>query len=55
MIDPNPNCPHARLHTPQPGGYVEWFEWAASMNYKGHRQSRCPGCNRYYVWSGGRS
>ena len=54
LFDPDPSCPRSELHTPQPRGYVEWFEWAGRMNYRGHSQSRCPGCNRYRIWSGGR-
>lgn len=53
-VDPNPDCPQHELHTPQPPGYVEWFEWAAHMNYKGSRQRKCPGCGLYNIWGGGR-
>lgn len=48
--DPNPDCPRNELHTHSPEGYIAWHDWAASMNYKGHRQSRCPGCNLYVIW-----
>lgn len=48
---PDPSCPRAELHTPCPPGYLNWFEWAAKMNYRGSQQSRCPGCQLYHVWS----
>jgi hypothetical protein len=54
-VDPNPDCPRRELHTPQPPGYVEWFEWAGQMAYKGNTQRRCPGCNLYTIWGGGRA
>lgn len=54
LVDPNPDCPGSDLHSPEPRDYVGWFEWAARMAYKGNTQSRCPGCDRYSIWSGGR-
>jgi hypothetical protein len=50
-VIPNPECPRAELHTPCPPGYVEFFEWAAQMSYRRSRQSRCPGCGLYAIWS----
>jgi hypothetical protein len=55
FVDPNPDCPQSELHTLAPPGYVEWFEWAGGMNYKGSTQSRCPGCGLYVIWAGGRA
>lgn len=49
---PNPECPRSDLHTPCPPGYVQWHEWAASMNYRRFKQSRCPGCGLYNIWTG---
>jgi hypothetical protein len=54
LFDPDPSCSRNELHTPQPRSYVDWFEWAGQMNYKGHAQHKCPGCGRYMIWSGGR-
>jgi hypothetical protein len=54
LVIPDPDCPNSDLHTPQPSGYVDWFEWAARMTYKGNTQSRCPGCGLLSIWSGGR-
>ena len=51
---PNPDCPRSELHTPSPRGYVEWFEWMASMRNKGARSARCPGCDLYVIVAGGR-
>lgn len=51
LVDPNPDCPRAELHTPCPPGYLAWFDWAGSRVGKGSRQSRCPGCGLYNVWS----
>jgi hypothetical protein len=50
----DPPCPRAELHTDGPNNYVGWHHWAASMSYHGWRQSRCPGCRLYKIWSGGR-
>lgn len=54
LVDPKPDCAKRELHTPAPSGYVAWHEWAASMAHKGNRQSRCPGCDLYVIWAGGR-
>ena len=48
---PDPDCPRADLHTPCPPGYLSWFDWAGSRYAKGSKQSRCPSCGRYLVWS----
>lgn len=42
-------CRNVEQHTPQPTGYVQWFEWAAEMAAT-HRQKRCAGCGRFAVW-----
>lgn len=49
--DTNPGCPCAELHTPAPSGYAAWYDWAASMYYRGARQSNCPGCGLFLIWS----
>lgn len=46
---PDPECPNAELHTPQPTGYVEWHDWAQQMT-KGFKQKRCPGCGLLNIW-----
>ncbi|HEY3259615.1 MAG TPA: hypothetical protein VGJ95_04990 [Pseudonocardiaceae bacterium] len=42
-------CPQHALHTPQPAGYSEWFDWAERMS-RTHDQVRCPGCGRFSIW-----
>lgn len=54
LVDPDPKCPEHEKHTPQPSGYIEWFEWAASMAHKGWKQARCAGCGLLNIWWGGR-
>jgi hypothetical protein len=51
LVTPNLDCLQKELHTPQPEGYIQWHDWAASMNYKKYSQRRCPGCNLYLIWS----
>lgn len=46
---PNPGCPNAADHTPQPEGYLAWHAWASEMAWK-YRQRRCGGCDLYVVW-----
>lgn len=48
-VTPNPDCPNADQHTPEPPGYVEWHEWAKKMA-KTHKQRRCSGCDRWSIW-----
>lgn len=59
-LDPDPNpplvvrwpeCPESHRHTPAPEGYLEWHEWAAKMTREKHRQLRCPGCQRWAIWT----
>ena len=52
MEIPSPECPHADRHTPCPPGYLRWHDWAAWMNYRKFRQSRCPDCGLYNIWTG---
>jgi hypothetical protein len=54
LVIPNPECPRSDLHTPCPSGYVDWFEWMATMQHKGNRSVRCPGCDLYMIVTGGR-
>jgi len=49
LVDPQPACPRASEHTPQPASYLDWHEWARRMS-KTHRQRRCEGCGRLNVW-----
>lgn len=35
----------------EPTGYGAWFGWAASLNARGYKQSRCPKCGLYTIWS----
>lgn len=44
-------CGRRDLHTPSPTGYNEWHEWARKAHADGRRQSRCPGCQRFAIWS----
>lgn len=37
-------------HTPEPTGYVAWHVWAEEMA-KTHKQSRCPGCGLWAIWT----
>lgn len=43
------SCPNAAHHTPQPEGYIAWFDWAARM-HRTHNQILCPGCGRFSIW-----
>jgi hypothetical protein len=47
--EPTP-CPQADKHTPAPAGYLSWHRWAAEMA-KDHRQTRCPGCGLFEIWT----
>lgn len=49
--DPNPSCPRSELHAHAPAGYLAWYEWSEAMHAKGRRQSRCPGCDLYLIWT----
>jgi hypothetical protein len=55
LTDPNPECARHDLHTQCPSGYVEFLEWCGHQAYLGATQSRCPGCDLYVVWGGGRT
>lgn len=47
---PDPDCPNADRHTPQPSGYLALSEWADDM-LKTHNQEKCPGCGRLWIWT----
>jgi hypothetical protein len=39
---------HIHVDDPEPGGYLNWIEWA-HRQAKAHRtQKLCPQCERYY-------
>lgn len=42
-------CAAGGEHTPQPVGYLEWYEWVREMA-ETHRQKRCPNCGLWSVW-----
>jgi hypothetical protein len=47
---PKPHeCERGGTHTPQPTGYLAWFEWADEMS-KTHRSTRCRYCGLFAVW-----
>lgn len=48
-VVPNPSCPDAAGHAPEPPGYLCWHEWAKTMA-RTHVQRQCPGCGLYAVW-----
>lgn len=50
LVTPHRTCGQAALHTPCPPGYNLWHEWAA-RKARTHKQSRCPGCGRYLIWT----
>jgi hypothetical protein len=50
LVDPDPSCTHAHLHTHHPPGYVQCAVWADEMLRK-HRQELCPGsCGKHHIW-----
>ena len=49
--DTTSDCPNRDQHTPQPEDYFDWNDWAEAMSAAGSRQSRCPGCGLYAIWS----
>lgn len=46
---PEPPCPNAAQHTPQPRAYVGWHLWAEQMG-RTHNQKRCHGCGLFQIW-----
>jgi len=51
-VEPDNTCPNRAEHTYGPAGYVDWFEWASKLGAKHrHVQSKCPGCDRYLIWT----
>ena len=49
-LKPDPPCPDADQHTPQPRQYVGWHVWADQMG-RTHDQKRCPDCGLYQIWT----
>lgn len=49
MPKPEPDCPNAAQHTPQPRAYVAWHLWAEQMG-RTHDQTRCPDCGLFQIW-----
>jgi hypothetical protein len=48
-------CPNAAIrHTPMPSGYIAWHVAAERREQAGQRQRRCPTCNLWTIWTGGR-
>lgn len=45
-----PTCPNRADHAEEPSGYLQWHEWAKRMS-KTHKQSRCPGCGLWKIWT----
>ncbi len=52
MADSDVVCSDAaKFHAPdEPTGYLAWHEWA-EQKAKTHRQSKCPTCGLYAVWT----
>ena len=42
-------CPNSENHTLCPEDYIQWHEWAKSMD-KTHKQIKCKGCGLYTIW-----
>ena len=49
--DTTSDCPNRDRHTPEQTGWFDREDWAEAMSAAGSRQSRCPGCGRYAIWS----
>ena len=50
-LDPHESdCPNVENHALHPLGYTAWHEWARTKN-KTHKNSKCPGCNRFTIWT----
>lgn len=44
-------CPELKHHVKgEPEGYLQWHAWA-EKKIKTHKQSRCPGCGLYVIWT----
>ncbi len=43
-------CPNRESHTEGPRDYCGWHAWAERMG-KTHKQSRCPLCNLWVIWT----
>ncbi len=50
LVVPNPDCPNATAHEPQPTGYVAWHQWAGRMAQT-HKQRKCDGCGLHNIWT----
>ena len=48
-VDKNPECPNSAEHTLAPGGYLQWHDWAETMQ-KTHRTVKCSGCGLFRIW-----
>lgn len=48
LVIPNPDCPNAAEHAPQPRGYTAWWAWADRMA-ETHDQRECEGCGRWLI------
>ena len=44
------DCPNVEAHALHPLGYTDWHEWALKKN-RTHKNSKCPGCDRYTIWT----
>lgn len=44
------SCENEANHTYGPPGYLAWHAWAAEHR-KTHKQSRCPGCRLFLIWT----
>lgn len=45
----NDECPNAANHTPCPGGYIAWHDWAYRKGRR-HYPIKCPACRRFSIW-----
>jgi hypothetical protein len=50
-VESDNTCPNRAEHTYGPAGYTDWFEWAGRLSAKRHAQTKCPGCDRYLIWT----
>ena len=49
--DTDSHCPDRDTHSPMPRGYIDRFEWAASMLAHGATHLRCGSCGLYAIWT----
>ena len=43
-------CPNRANHTEGPDGYIVWNEWVEAIA-KTHKQSMCPWCELFVIWT----